>query len=58
MTESHRRLRQMKREALGPPPWPGPSLSWQPPLAPKQTQAEQNFILSLPGQLSSKHVTI
>lgn len=43
MTKSHPRLHQMKHEALGPPPWPGPGLSWLPPLAPKQTQAEENF---------------
>lgn len=44
-TEDIRRRHRMKREALGLPPWPGPGPSWQPPLAPKQTQAEQIFTL-------------
>lgn len=43
MTKSHHRRHQMKRGALGPPPWPGPGPSWQPPLAPEQTKAEQIF---------------
>lgn len=43
VTKSHCHRHQTKREASDPPPWPGPSLSWQPPLAPEQKE-EKHFM--------------
>lgn len=44
-TKSRCHRHQMKREALDPPLWPGPSLFWQPLLAPEQTMAEEEHFM-------------